>query len=97
MQRAPDVFNIALAQTTDLGIDDSSDPRIMKGIPEWYRRLVAAPAFVLFPVLINKKPLGLLYADKDRKGRVIDGSQLQYMKILCNQAVLAIKQMTLRS
>ena len=97
MQRAPDVFNIALAQTTDLGIDDSSDPRIMKGIPEWYRRLVAAPAFVLFPVLINKKPLGLIYADKDRKGRVIDGSQLQYMKILCNQAVLAIKQMTLRS
>lgn len=97
IQRAPDVFNIALSQGKDLGIDDTGDPRIQKGIPEWYRRLVAAPAFVLYPVLINKKPLGLIYADRESSGRVLQGDKLHYMKTLCNQAVLAMKQITLKA
>ena len=97
VQRSPDVFNIALTQSKDLGIDDTGDARIQKGIPEWYRRLVAAPAFVLYPVLINKKPLGLIYADRETPGRVLQGDKLHYMKTLCNQAVLAMKQIALKS
>lgn len=96
MEKRPDVFNIAMTQSKDLGIEDAGDSRIQKGIPDWYRRLVSAPAFVLFPVIINKKPLGLIYADRDRKGHVLDGNQLRYMKTLCNQAVLAMKQMMLK-
>jgi len=97
IQRAPDVFNIAVTQGKDLGIDDTGDARIQKGIPEWYRRLVAAPAFVLYPILINKKPLGLIYADKENPGRVLQGDKVQYMKTLCSQAILAMKQITLKS
>ncbi|MBW2017464.1 MAG: HDOD domain-containing protein [Deltaproteobacteria bacterium] len=97
LKREADVFNLSLVQGKDLGIDDIEDPRIQSGIPAWYRKLVLAPAFVLYPIMINKKPLGLIYADRNRKGRVLSGDQLHYMKTLCNQAVLAMKQMRFRS
>ena len=97
IQRAQNVFTLALTQGKDLGIDDTGDARIQKGIPEWYRRLVAAPAFVLYPILINKKPLGLIYADRESPGRVLRGDKVQYMKTLCSQAILAMKQITLKS
>jgi serine/threonine protein kinase len=87
-----DVFSLAMSQGKDLGIDDSADPRIKKAIPEWYRQAVSAPAFVLYPITVSKAPIALIYADRERSGRVISGSQLNYMKTLCNQLVLAIKQ-----
>jgi len=34
----------------------------------------------------------MIYGDRTQKGRVIDGNHLNYMKTLCNQAILALKQ-----
>ena len=90
---ASDVFNIALSHGKDIGIDYARDPRIQKGIPKWYSQQISAPAFVLYPILVNKVPLGLIYADREKEGPVLLGTQLNYMKTLCNQAVLAMKQM----
>ena len=88
----PDVFNFTVIQAKDVGIDDAGDARFQKRIPEWYTEEVDAPAFVLYPLVVNKRVAGLFYADRELKGKVISGSQINYMKTLCNQAVLAIKQ-----
>jgi GAF domain-containing protein len=54
---------------------------------------VPARSLLLFPVLVNKKPVGLLYADSDVAGAIQLGSaELNLLKTLRNQAVLAIKQ-----
>jgi transcriptional regulator with GAF, ATPase, and Fis domain len=88
----PDFFNFAVTQAKDIGVNDSRDMRFQRRIPEWYSKSVFAPAFVLYPVAVNKKVVGLFYADREEKGEVLSGSEVNYMKTLCNQAVLAIKQ-----
>jgi len=92
MEKASDVFNFAMLQGKDIGIDDANNPRIKRRIPDWYLRAVSAPAFVLYPMSVDKVPLGLIYADRDHAGSVMEGNQSNYMKTLCNQAILAIKQ-----
>jgi hypothetical protein len=51
-----------------------------------------APSFLIYPIIIKDTPLGLFYADKSHKGSIISGAQLNYMKTLRNQAIMAIKQ-----
>lgn len=94
--RSADVFNIALSQMKDLGIENALSPGIKRGIPEWFLASVAAPAFVLYPIIVNKRPIGLIYGDKEEAGPVLGGAHLKYMKTLTNQAVLAIKQIRQR-
>ena len=91
--QASDVFNFALIQGKDIGIDDAKDLRFQKRIPAWYYDAVDAPAFILYPIVVNKNPVGLVYADRELAGKVLTGNQSNYMKTLCNQAVLALKQM----
>jgi GAF domain-containing protein len=54
---------------------------------------VPARSLVLFPVMINKKAVGLFYADSDGAQPIQLGSaELNLLKTLRNQALLAIKQ-----
>ena len=93
VKQSPDVFSFAVLQGKDVGIDDAKDIRFKKRIPEWYQQIVTVPAFVLYPIVIHKRPVGLIYADRELPGKVLTGNQTNYMKTLCNQAVLALKQM----
>jgi HD-like signal output (HDOD) protein len=92
-KKSPDIFNLAVSQGKDLGIEDTADPRIKKGLPEWYLKSLSAPAFVLCPIIVNGITLCLVYADRNTTGKVFSGNQIKYMKTLCNQAVLAMKQL----
>lgn len=92
-KKSPDIFNLAVSQGKDLGIEDAADPRIKKGLPEWYLKTLSAPAFILCPIIVNGITLGLVYADRNAAGKVLSGNQIKYMKTLCNQAVLAMKQL----
>jgi len=94
--KSPDIFNLALSQGKDLGIEDASDLRIRRGMPEWYLKNIAAPAFIICPIVVMGAPVGLVYADRNFTGKVITGNQIKYMKTLCNQAVLAMKQLRRR-
>jgi len=54
---------------------------------------VSAQAFILFPIIVDKKPIGMFYGDKDALGELtIQAKELSLLKTLRNQAVLAIKQ-----
>jgi len=89
---ANNIFTIALAEHKALSVENVRDPRIAKLIPEWYLRAVGAPAFIIYPIVVDKQALGLIYADREQTGKVITGDQLKYMRTLCNQAVMALKQ-----
>ncbi len=89
----PDVFLVALQNNADILITDIDDPKIATRIPAWYRRNVPAHTFVLFPVVVKGKPVGLIYADRQRAGDIsIPEKELSLLKSLRNQAVLAIRQ-----
>ena len=90
---SPDVFHLASAKGVDIIITDIDDPKIEDRIPDWYRQLVTAKTFVLFPLNIKGNQVAMIYCDKERPGEiVIPDKELSLLKTLRNQALLAIKQ-----
>ncbi len=90
--RPTDLFNMAISQRRDIIVEDAADSAIASLIPEWYRKAFLAPAFIIYPIMIKNTPFGLFYADKKTKGAILSQTQLNYMKTLRNQSILAIRQ-----
>jgi HD-like signal output (HDOD) protein len=89
----PDVFLVALQNNADILITDIDEPKIATRIPAWYRKHVTARTFVLFPIIVRGKPIGLIYADRPHPGDIaIPEKELSLLKSLRNQAILAIRQ-----
>ncbi len=88
----PDVFHIAFKNNVDIKIDDARDPKISDKIPDWFKRKIDARFFVIFPILIKRSPVAVLYIDSaDQDPISISDRQLGLLKTLRNQAILAIK------
>lgn len=93
LEGAPNVFQLALAKGVDIIIADINDAKIASKIPDWYRKIAVAKTFVLLPLLIKGKAVGLIYCDRDSAGSiVIPEKELSLLKTLRNQALLAIRQ-----
>lgn len=91
----PDVFHVSLKNNVDIIIEDIDDPKIQSRIPEWYRKTVPAHTFVLFPIVIKNNPIALLYGDRPKAGDIkLPEHELGLLRVLRNQAVLAIKTQT---
>jgi eukaryotic-like serine/threonine-protein kinase len=89
----PDIFHAATSKGVDILISNIDDPKIAERIPDWYRKASSARTFVLFPLTIKQNPIALIYADKDNAGDIeITDKELQLLRTLRNQALLAIKQ-----
>ena len=90
---AADLFTAVCLKGADTMISDATEPRISIRLPEWYKKRVNAPTFLLLPLAIKGKPFGLIYADKAEKGElVLDEKELGLLRTLRNQAVMAFKQ-----
>lgn len=61
-------------------------------VPAWLRRLTMPTTVVLYPIIVNKRCLGLIYADNDDSSIKISMEALGFFKTLRNQASLAIQQ-----
>lgn len=89
----PDVFHLAMSKGADLMIEDISAENIIDKIPDWYRKTVSSQSFILLPMIIKDKPIGLFYADMNEAHSMqISPKQLSLLRTLRNQSVLAIKQ-----
>lgn len=85
-----DIFHISLARGTDVFINDVNQGSIKDGLPFWYKNLFNTESFFLFPLTINKRAVGLLYADFDHAQRSeIPEYELNLMKLLREQAAAA--------
>jgi hypothetical protein len=89
----PDVFHLAIDKGVDIVIEDLHADSIASKIPDWYKQAVDAECFILLPIAINKKTVGLFYADMQHANSLkLSEQQLSLLRTLRNQAVLAIKQ-----
>ena len=94
IEGSDDIFNIAAIKQNDLVIKDIGATDVMNLLPEWYRTRISPRIFViLLPIVINGKPIGMFYVEgeKENFGK-ISGGHLNYLKILRDQTVMAIKQ-----
>jgi HD-like signal output (HDOD) protein len=89
---APDVFHAAIAKAQDILISDATADNIRSRIPEWYSRAAKAHAFLLLPIVVEGKPLALLYADRIGGPMQVPPQVLGLLKTLRNQTALAVRQ-----
>jgi eukaryotic-like serine/threonine-protein kinase len=66
----PDLFAMLCAKGADTLIADASQGTIAARLPAWYRQQINAPTFLLLPLMLKGKPLGILYGDHDQAGRI---------------------------
>jgi hypothetical protein len=91
--REQDVFSVALAKNVDLLISDIEAPNIRARIPEWFRKAALGQTFVLLPIVVDQKPIGLFYGEKILAGELsVEAREMNLLKTLRNQAVLALRQ-----
>lgn len=89
----PDLFAVVCNKGADTLISDASETRIVQRLPDWYRKGINAPTFLLLPLHIKGAPFGLIYADKGTGGALeLDEKSLSLLRTLRNQAVMAFKQ-----
>jgi len=85
-----DIFNVGISQEKGIVIHDATAPGIAKGIPEWYRQIVGAPSFLIYPLRIKGNCIGMFYADKREKGRMLTEEDLESLEKLRRLAIEAI-------
>ena len=85
-----DIFNVGISQAKGLVINDTTASNIFRNIPEWYQKIVGAPSFMIYPLTVKGGCIGMFYADKKDKGRLLTDEQHDYMEKLRNLAIEAI-------
>ena len=91
-QYRPTVFHAALKNGVDLYIENSKSLKIKDNIPEWFWKCAGAGSFILLPLIMSQRPIGIIYAGHPRaKGMNLSGKQLNLMKALRSQVVLAFR------
>ena len=92
LQDSGNLFTLVCQRGVDTLIRDASADNVVSRLPDWYRRQVHAPAFLLLPLQLKGTPLGLIYADKaDAAAIALDEKELALLKTLRNQAVMALR------
>ncbi|WP_036301520.1 HDOD domain-containing protein [Methylotenera sp. L2L1] len=90
---APDVFHLAISKGADLMLEDIAADNVTAKIPQWYRQTASSQSFLLLPIMVNNKALGMFYADMEQPNSMqVSARQLSLLRTLRNQSVLAIKQ-----
>jgi len=89
----PDLFTAVCLKGADTLIKDCSRGGIGDKLPDWYRKTIAAPSFLLLPLMLRGAPFGLIYADAAAPGGIdIGDKELTLLRTLRNQAVMAFRQ-----
>lgn len=89
---ARDVFHLALENDADLMISDAADPKIRNLIPAWHRALLPdAASFIVLPLIVQKKPFGLFYADRAQPApEGVPAEEAALIKMLKGQVLAAL-------
>jgi eukaryotic-like serine/threonine-protein kinase len=83
-----DLFAWLSAKGADLLVSDSKT--VIGRLPTWYRENINAPTFLLLPLMVKGKPIGLIYADKGKAGEIVLGEgDLALLRALRDQAAAA--------
>ncbi|MCB1934858.1 MAG: HDOD domain-containing protein [Nitrosomonas sp.] len=86
-----DLFSIALKRNVDLAISDATDPKINSTLPNWHKRLLPeTKSFMVLPLVVQNKPIGLIYADRSVvASEGITASEMKLIKALKANVLVA--------
>jgi hypothetical protein len=90
ISRSSDIFNIVIAQKKGIIIDNAAAPNVRKILPEWYQSVIAAPSFLIYPLVTARGCIGMFYADKKDKGPLLTEDQKYFVEELRDLFLQAI-------
>jgi eukaryotic-like serine/threonine-protein kinase len=94
MKAADNLFSAVALKGVDTLIRDATSANVAARLPDWYRRNVGAPSFLLLPLQGPGGTFGLIYADRaEAGGSELQERELALLKSLRNQAVMAVRQL----
>ena len=87
------LFHLALDKDADLMISDADSPKIRDLIPGWHRALLPdARSFIVLPLVVDKKQIGLFYADRNQPApEGVPPDETALIKTLKGQVLAALK------
>ncbi|GAB3544080.1 HDOD domain-containing protein [Noviherbaspirillum agri] len=87
-----DLFHLALENDADLMISDATAPKIHNLLPAWHRALLPdARSFIVLPLVVQKKQLGLFYADRAQPAvEGVPSDETSLIKTLKGQVLVAL-------
>jgi hypothetical protein len=92
MQPPSDLFGLLCAKNADTLISDAGDGLVAQRLPAWFQQQVKAPTFLLLPLQLGGKPLGLIYADRHQAHSLqVGDGELTLLKAMRNQLVMAMR------
>ena len=88
-----DLFSLAMHNDVDLMISDSRDAKIQKLLPEWHKALLPdTRSFILLPLVVNQKPIGLFYADRTAiTPEGVSPEEIALIKALKTQVIMTMR------
>ena len=87
----PDLFAAVCAKGADMLIKDAS--AVTGHLPSWYRQRVNAGSFMVMPLQIQGRCIGLISADKMAAGSIVlHEGELAALRGLRDEAVAAFKR-----
>lgn len=70
-----DLFQISGVKGVDIFINDTNEYEKKGTLPAWYRQIIDAETFMLFPITHAKKPFGLIYIDNNKSNDLVVGQE----------------------
>lgn len=89
-----DLFHLALENDADLMIADATTSKIRELIPLWHHALLPdVRSFIVLPLVVQKVPFGLFYADRVQLApEGVPSDEAALIKILKGQVLAALTQ-----
>lgn len=90
-----DLFKLAMENNADLMISDATTPKIRSLLPTWHRELLPdARSFIVLPLVVQKKQLGLFYADRAQPApEGVPADETALIKTLKGQVLTALNSL----
>ena len=87
-----DIFSLSIKRDVDLMISDASTKKVRDMIPRWHRSLLTdARSFIVLPLVVNERPIGLFYADRKQVApEGITADEMKIIKTLKRQVMTAL-------
>jgi len=87
-----DLFHLAMKNNVDLVISDATVAKVRSLLPEWHTKLLPnARSFIVLPLVVNEKRVGLFYADRQYEApEGISSEEMRLIKTLKAQVVTAL-------
>lgn len=84
----------AIAMALKAGKDMALPPNKEGAFPDNLKYLVKDRTVYLFPIMVDKKPIGLIYLDRKKGRPKLDNSRIKAVRLFRDFAVMAIRKMS---